>query len=151
MGFLCREGITLKNTNRLLLGLVYLISIITLLNVIIMYWIPIIIPLSSFTAIRLAVLAFIEEAYWLILLDLLICTQLFLTTISIRRQGILLPGLSLLYLIYDFVTVLLLLIDGLHDGYWRTYILQTIILFALTASLGTYCWTYLRNKMFNRN
>lgn len=141
----------LKYSQKCLTVLLTIVSIVTFVNALIMYWIPINIPLSSFSAVRNMFVAFIERRYYLILVSALICVLLFLSTISVRRQHILLPVLSLMYLIYDLVRIFSLLVNGLGDGYWRTYIIQTIILFALTASLGTYCWTYLRNKMFNHN
>ena len=139
MGFLCGEDFKLKNINiRLLIGFLGLVSITTLFNIAIIYWIPIIIPISSLTAVRLVFLAFIEKNYCLLLFSFLICLLLFLTTVSVYRRHILLPSLSLIYLTYDLVRVFVLLINGLGDGYWKTYIIQTIVLIALIVLLCVY-------------
>lgn len=132
---------------RLLIGSLALVSIITLFNVIIVYWFPVIIPFSSFVVIRLMFLAFIEKTYWFILLSLLICALLFLTALSVHRRHILLPILSLMYLIYDFVTVLSLLIGRIDDyGYWKTYIVPIIVPIILIVLLCIYLWLCLRKK-----
>ena len=140
----------MKNVNiRLLIGFLGLVSITTLFNSIIIYWIPIIIPFSSFTAIRLVFFAFIEKYYWLLIFVFCICILLFLTAVSVYRRHILLPILSLIYLIYDLVRVFVLLVNGLSDGYWKTYIIQTLILIALIVLLCVYCLNYLRHKKSN--
>lgn len=138
----------MKNANmRLLMGAIGLVSIITLFNVIIVYWFPVIIPFSSFVAIRLMFLAFIEKTYWFILLSLLICVLLFLTALSVHRRHIILPILSLMYLIYDLVTVLSLLIGSIDDyGYWKTYIVHIIVPIVLIVLLCIYLWICLRKK-----
>lgn len=123
----------------LLTCLLGLMSITTLINIILMYWIPIILPFSSFVAARIVVLAFIEKEHWLILFSLLICVLLFLSACSISRKQILLPGLSLAYLVYDFLTLLFLMLDGIHDGYWKTYIIHTTVPVALIVLLCSYC------------
>ncbi len=137
----------MKNANiRLLISFFSVLSIITLFNGIIVYWIPIIIPFGSFTAVRLVFLAFIKKYYWLLLLSLSICVLLFLTTISIYRRHILLPILSFLYLIYDFIILLSLLIDGLGDGYWRMYIIQTALTAIIIILLCVYFSNFLRKE-----
>ena len=142
----------MKNINiRLLIGFLGLVSISTLFNSIIIYWIPIIIPISSFTAVRLVFLTFIVKKYWLLIFSFLIGLLLFLTAVSVYRRHILLPTLSLIYLIYDFVIVLSLFINGLGDGHWKTYIIQMTVSIALIALLGIYCFTCLRNYLHNHH
>ena len=136
--------------DRLLIGFLGSVSITTLFNSIIIYWIPIIIPLSSFTAIRLVFFAFIEKYYSLLIFVFCICILLFLTAVSVYKRHFLLPILSLIYLIYDFVIVFSLLIDGLGDSYWKPYIIQTLILIALIVLLCIYCWNGLRKILHNR-
>ena len=138
----------MKNANiRLLIGSFSLVSIITLFNIVILYWAPVIIPFSSFSAVRLMFVALIENKYWLILPSVLICALLFLTPVFAYRCHILLPLLSLMYLIYDLIIVLSLLIDGLGDGYWRMYIIQTVVTATLIVSLCTNCCTYFRKSV----
>ncbi len=134
----------MKNHTKYLSILLIIVSAITLINVLVLYWFPVIIPLSSFSAVRTTFVAFIEKRYALIAVSLLICGLLFLSAISVRRQRVLLPALTLVYLLYDFLVVLSLLVQGIDDGYWTYYIIQTLISAVLIGLLGMYCWTNLR-------
>ena len=136
-----------KYSTKCLTILLAIVSTVSLINVFVMYWFPINIPLSSFSAVRLTFVAFIEKRYYLILFSILICVLLFLSTLSVRRQHIALPSLSLLYLILDFIKVLSLFVDGLDDGYWKTYIIRTIISIPLIVLLCVYCLNYLQNHI----
>lgn len=132
---------------RLLSNSLGVVSIITLFNILLIYWFPVIIPFSSFSAVRLMFFVFIKKAYWLILLSLLICVLLFLTAVSVHRQQVLLPMLSLVYVVYDFVIVSSLLIDGLSDGYWKTYVIHAIVAITFIVLLCIYCWNGLQNYL----
>ncbi len=141
----------LKYGTKCLTILLAIVSIVSLVNVLVMYWFPINIPINSFSAVRLTVVAFIEKRYYLILISVLICVLLFLSTLSVRRQHIVLPSLLLIYLIYDFIIVLSLLIDGLDDGYWTTYIIQTLVSTTLIVLLCVYILNYLQNHLHKRH
>jgi hypothetical protein len=134
----------MKNHPKYLSILLTIVSAVTFVNVLVMYWFPVIIPLSSFSAVRTTVVAFIEKRYALIAVSLLICGLLFLSAISVRRQHCFLPVLSLIYLSCDFLFVLSLLAGGISDGYWKMYLMQTMIPAVLIGLLGMYCWTNLR-------
>ncbi len=135
----------MKNIKLLIFSL-GLISITTIFNAIIVYWIPITIPISSLTAVRLVFLAFILKKYWLLLFSFLICLLLFLTTLSVYKRHILLPALSIVYLMFDLFEVSLLLVNGLCDGYWKTYIIQTLTLITLITLLCVYCLNYFKGR-----
>ena len=136
----------IRRCQKLLIILLAIVAAVTFANVITMYWFPNIIPLGSFSAVRLTVVALIEKQYYLILVSLLIAMLLLFTMISIRKQGIILPILSLLYLVYDFIVVMILLIKGLNDNYWITYITPTIVSLSLIVLLCIYCLNWKRNK-----
>ena len=140
-----------KNSTKCLTVLLAIVSTVSLINVIVMYWFPIDIPISSFSAVRLSVVAFMDERYYLNLFSILICVLLFLSTRSVRCGHIVLPSLSLLYLIYDFIKVMSLFVDGLEDGYWQTYIIRTIIPIPLIVLLCNYCLNYLQNHIHNNS
>lgn len=148
-GILLEGDNMMKYSTKCLTILLVVLSVVSLLNVFVMYWLPINIPISSFSAVRLTVVAFIEKRYYLIPVSVLICVLLFLSTFSVRRQHIFLPSLSLLYLVYDFIIVLSLLIDGIDDGYWKPYVIRTIILISLVVSLCAYCLNYLQIHLHN--
>ena len=146
-GILLGGDSMLKYSTKWLTILLASVSTVSLINVFVMYWFPINIPISSLSAVRLAVIAFIEKRYYLIPVSVLICGLLFLSALSVRRQQIILPSVSLLYLIYDFIIVMSLLINGLDDGYWKTYIIRTIISISMIALLCIYSLNYLRNHI----
>lgn len=125
----------LKYNQKCLTILLKVISIATFVNLSVVYWLPITFPISSFSAVRIVVIAFIDKQYQLIPMGVLICVFLFLTPFSIRRKNILLPVLTIIYLIFDFIIVLSLIIDGLYDGYWRMYIIQALLPIALIVLL----------------
>lgn len=141
----------LKYSTKCLTVLLTIVSTVSLINVFVMYWLPIRIPISSFSTVRLTAVAFIEKRYYLILFSILICVLLLLSALSVRRQYVVLPSLSLLYMIYDFIVVMSLLVDGLDDGYWRTYIIWIIISIALIVLLCIYCWNGLRNHLHSQH
>ena len=137
----------LKSGTKLLTNLLKVVSIITLINTISMYWFPIYIPLGSFSAVRFTLVALMEKQYSCILVSILIGALLFITTVAVRRQHIFLPSLSLLYLIYDCVMVLILFVDGIDNGYWKIYIIQIIVSIVLIVLLCIYCWNALQTKL----
>ncbi len=139
----------LKGSQKCLTVLLTIVSIVTIINVLIMFWFPILIPLSSFTVLRNMFIGLIEKKYYLIIVSALICLLLFVSGISVRRQRILLPVMSLMYLIYDLIRVFILLIDGLGDGHWSVYIIQTIVSIVLIVLLGAYCWNSCRGTSHN--
>lgn len=141
----------LKYSTKFLMILLAIVSSVSLLNVLVMYWLPIILPFISFSTVRFAAVAFIEKRYYLLAVSILICVLMFLSIISVRRRHIILPSLLLLYLIYDFLLVLSLFIDGLGDGYWKTYIIHIITLISLVSLLCVYCLNWLRYKLCNRH
>ena len=138
------------HSRKCLIALLMIVSAASFVNVLVMYWFPHLFPLSAFSAVRLMFLAFIEKRYWLIPVSILICALLFRSALSVRKRRILLPVLSLLYVAYDFVFVLRLLIDGLRDGYWKTYIVQTLVLLALIVLLCIHGWDCLRTRAQHR-
>ena len=105
------EGNMLKGFAKWLATLLIIVSVTTFVNVIALYWIPINVPLNSFFAVRLAFVAMIESRYYLSFISLLISALLFLSAISIRRKRIILPMLTFVYIMYDYIIVWLLAID----------------------------------------
>lgn len=128
----------LKRKQMYLVVALLTVSIVTFANLLVMYWLPFVFPLSSFSAMRIAFAAFAEKRYYLLAICALICILLFLTAISVRRRRHILPMMSLLYLVCDLVEVISLLIVGLGDGYWKMYITQTLTDILLIILLSGY-------------
>lgn len=143
----------LQHAKQLLSVLLKTVSIITLLNALVLYWIPMYVPLSSFFAIKLSFIAFVENRYYLIPISILICILLFSAALSIDRQRILCTTLSLIYLVCDFIMLYPLLIEGLcaRDSFAWIYLIQTILDVTLAILICIYCWFYLRQKLLRRH
>ena len=133
----------LKKSQKWLIVLLTSISVTTFVNILLMPWIPIDIPISSFSAVRTMFVAIAERRYHLALVSILVCVLLFLSTVSVRRQHILLPILSILFLICDSIMLLILFIDGLGVGYWKTYIIRITV--SITVIVLLYAYLYNRH------
>ena len=77
------------------------IAIITIINIIIMYWFPIPTPFSSFTATRATFIAFLDRKYYLIIISASLCGLILYTAKSIKNNKILPAILLLIYYIYE--------------------------------------------------
>ena len=139
------EGEDMRNNKqRCLIILLTIVSTVSFVNVLVMYWLPCFLPLSVISILRTAIIALVERRYDLIVISFLACVLLFLSTISVRRQHVVLPILSVLYLTYDFVFVLWLLIDTITNNdftayYITSYSIKAFVSFILIVLLGSYC------------
>ncbi len=136
----------LKKNKKILIALLYVFSISTLINSLIMYWFPIVMPTTSFIAIRLVFVSFTEKRYYLLGISIAICILLLLTIFSVNKNRIFIPILSFIYTFIDFATVLCRFIDGLDDGYWIMYIAHLVLLITITMLL----FSYIRNSLFKK-
>lgn len=139
----------LKN-RKYFLPLLKIVSIVTFTNVIVIWWFPYVLPLSSFTIVQNAGTAFAAGRSGAAIVSLLLCALLYWTTVSIRKEKILLPLLSFLYLLFDCVILLRLLTDGQNDVHWVSCILEMALSLALLIPLGRYCWNRVGNKPHNQ-
>ncbi len=135
----------LKNQKYFLL-LLKTVSVVSFINVVVVWWLPYVLPLSSFTIVQNARLAFISGRNGAVAVSLLLCVLLYWTAVSIRKQHILWPLLSLLYLLFDCIHLLRLLTDGRNNGYWFGYSIAMVLSLALLVPLGKYCWNRVGNK-----
>lgn len=138
----------MKKLNDLLSTILVLLGVLTFINIAIMYWVPIVLPLSSFTAVRLVVVAFIEKTYWLVLVSVLICLLIFAVAFSIKRAYIVFPLLLSGYLLWDLTTLIPLLIEGIRVRYYiGRYSLYIFIDSFLLLYLFIYSWTSLKERL----
>ena len=128
----------LKYTNFFLKIGLAIVAFVTLFNILSMYWIPVRIPVSSFSAVRIMFIAIAEKRFYLVPVSVLICVMLFLSCISIHKQKFVLPCVASLYLTYDLVVLFLVMIDSQEYGYWRNYMIETIISIVLLSLLIIY-------------
>ncbi len=92
----------LRTSKTILFFSMIVISIISIVNITIMYWFPMQIPLSSYLAIALMSIAYFFKAYYLIPLCYSICILMFFAAFSFRKEQVAMPLLLLAYLLCDF-------------------------------------------------
>lgn len=131
----------MKYISKSLVALLTVVSLTTFVNVLVMYWIPIDMQLTSFFVIRNTFVAFMEKQYYLLSLSFLICAMLFLSIFSVRKKHLVLPTLSLLYLTFDAIFVLWLMFNNLKYNYWKVYVVHAIVLITLVVLLCMYIKT----------
>lgn len=137
----------LKDWYILLLELLLLVvSVATLINVVTVYWRVDIYPVSSFMAVWYTISAFMEQSYYLLINSLVICALLLGTVFAIYKRTILLPLMTLVYLIYDFYVLITWFIDGLETGAWSLFVPLMCISFALIVLMVVYCYICWRRK-----
>ena len=117
------------------------VSSITLINLIVINWFPIILPFSLFGVFGLLVVGVAYANPSAVLLSLLMPILLFITSFTIGRRKIL-PTISLVYFIFELVYMVSLLVARLGDGgsYWMIYIPLSIIPATFTLLLTIYCY-----------
>lgn len=128
-----------------------LVGIVTFVNAIVLYWIPGWWPLSSFVAISIQMLAYIQKTYWMLLLTLMVCILLFSSAISVRKGKIVLPIVSTVYFVGEFIVILFLIFDSLHDGYWTTYIVYALVQVVLIVMLCLYFCSFCKKTKTNKS
>ena len=122
-----------KIRTRLLIGLIFFISTITLLNIIVIYWIPIIIPFSSFTVIKLVALGLIEKAYWLIIIAFFICILMYIVIRAISKKQTFHLLIFSIYLLCDIVVLCPLLWESIltKHGFGWMYLIGLLLDFVV--------------------
>ena len=96
-----------------------IISVVTFVNIVILYWFPITTPLSSYLAVALMAISYWFESYYLILIPLLICVVIFLSSISVLKKQIIWPVVVFIYLISDLGFLAQSLFDAwINDDYF---------------------------------
>lgn len=137
---------------QILNGLLLLIGLSTLINIIIMYWIPSIFLVSMFGVMRLTMIAYIERKYWLLVIVIFLSVLTILIPILVKRKSVVLPLLYNGYLIYDLSILLPLLFHSIctQDGYGWDYLIH-VLLDVIVIVLICFCiWEVIRKQRFAR-
>lgn len=78
-----------------------IISLISFINMALLYWFPIQIPLSSYSAISLMATSYFFKVYYLIPICFAICVLMFFTALSFLKKQVILPVILFVYLLCD--------------------------------------------------
>lgn len=99
-----------------------IISLISFINMTILYWFPIQIPLGLYSAVSLLLTAYFLKVYCLIPISFLICVFIFFTALSFRKEQIFLPITSSIYLLCD----LFILVYSFVDSWFNDEIFMVV-------------------------
>lgn len=138
----------LKFTKSLLMPLLKIIAVITCMNVIALYWFPLMLPFSSFLAVKIMFVAYAEEMYYMSFISISICILMFFTAVSINRHKFLCPAVLTVYFAVEFLDLLLVLIDdfSVNNGFIWLHLVQILISTVLSILLCIYCGSWWKRK-----
>lgn len=95
----------LKISKKFLFFAMMIISSVSLINIIVLYWFPVQIPLSSYSVTGLAFTAYFLKAYYLLPICLSICIIMFVAAFFFLKERAFLPVASSLYVLCDFIAL----------------------------------------------
>lgn len=95
----------LKISKKFLFFAMMIISSVSLINIIVLYWFHVQIPLSSYSVTGLAFTAYFLKAYYLLPICLSICIIMFVAAFSFLKERAFLPVASSLYVLCDFIAL----------------------------------------------
>lgn len=91
----------LNTFKKILFYWILLISVVSLINVVVLYWFPVNIPFSSYLATSLMSTAYFLKAYYLIPVALLICAFIACSAFSFLKKKVILSVVLLVYFLID--------------------------------------------------
>lgn len=94
-----------KISKKFLFFAMMIISSISLINIIVLFWFPVQIPLSSYSVTGLAFTAYFLKAYYLLPICFAICIVMFVAAFSFLKEHVFLPVVSSLYFLCDFLVL----------------------------------------------
>ena len=131
----------LKNTKSFLLFSLLIISSISFVNIAILYWYPMEIPLSSHLAVNLMRIAYFFKAYYFIPICFAICALIFFSALSFLKEKIIMPVILLIYLLCDLFFLTYSFFDAwFNDEY---FIAMQAIQIVISITIITFVFIYL--------
>lgn len=107
----------------------FVFSIITTINTIIMYWCPLFLPFSSFSVNKITFWSLAEKKYYFVSISFLLCIFLFVSIWFIRKKNILGSVCLIIYFSIDFASVMYLFICELvYQKYFMWFYVLPIII-----------------------
>ena len=89
-----------------------IISTISFVNISVLYWIPIQIPLSSYSAVSLMMISLFLKNYYLIPISFGICLFMFVASLSFLRERLVIPIILFVFLLFDFFLLAISFFDA---------------------------------------
>lgn len=98
---------------------------ISTVNLLILYFFPMLIPLANFSIIKLTFIAIVERKYSYIVIGILLILLILSGSASIKRNGVLLPCLNLVLFLWDLISVGTLFITDLLNEEINTLVISS--------------------------
>ena len=118
-----------------------IISFVSFVNIAILYWFPMYIPLSSHLAVALATTSYFLKCYYLIPISLLICSLIFFAAMAVLKNQIILPIVLFVYMMFDMMFLVRSFFDAwLNDNYF--IVMQAIQIFIYTIVVIFMCFYF---------
>lgn len=127
-------------SKKTLFYILMIISSISFINLVLLYWFPMPLPLSSYLVIGLAQVAYFFKLYYLLPISIVICVLMFLGTLSILKKRIVLPVILFVYYLCDLSFLAYNVFDAwINEKYFIvTQAIQTIISITVIAFMCAY-------------
>ena len=127
-------------------------STTTFINISIMYWVPTVFPVSSFSVVRILLVAFVEKKYYLVPISFLICIILFITAFSFNKERIILPVCLSAYLLFDSIFLLYLLVEYwfVYDYFLSARLVQIVINVIIIVLIAIYFYLRIRERFMRK-
>lgn len=113
------------SVNKILRWTLLLSGVASAVNLLILYFFPMSIPLANFSIIKLTFIAIMERKYSYILISVLLILVILSGAVSIKRNGALFPCLNLVLFLGDLIGAGILFITDLLNGYMNTLVLSS--------------------------
>ncbi len=128
-------------------------SLCSLINVVTAFLLMKTFPVGSITILQNVFVGLWEDKHYLWLFSLLVFAVFFCTSFSaIKNRFIILPVITLIYLHYELISLLFLMMLSLDFyGYGKTYVLQLLITIHLVALLSVYIVLQVKEMIQQKN
>lgn len=113
------------NVHKILRWTLLVSGAISTVNLLILYFFPMLIPLANFSIIKLTFIAIVERKYSYVVIGILLILLILSGSASIKRNGVLLPCLDLVLFLWDLISVGTLFITDLLNEEINTLVLSS--------------------------
>lgn len=138
-----------KISRKVLFYSMIIISLTSFINMSVLYWVPIQIPLSLHSVTGLMLAAYFLKAYYLIPICFSICALIFFSAFSFLKQQIFLPIVLFVYLLCD----LFFLVYSFFNAWFTDahFIAVQAIQIVISSVIITFMCIYLRARCKTRS
>ena len=113
------------SVHKILRWTLLLSGVASAVNLLVLYFFPMSIPLANFSIVKLAFIGMVERKYSYILISVLLILVILSGAVSIKRNGVLFPCLNLMLFLGDLIGAGFLFITDLLNGYMNTLVLSS--------------------------